>query len=111
MGATVDEIAAYQTEQSRENADVLVKALEEGSVDLLTFTSSSTVKNFKPLLPAEKFEGLIKGVSVACIGPITADTARDLGFTVHVEAQEYTIDGLCQAIVQYYAGEHDDDDE
>ncbi len=103
MGATVDEIAAYETEQARDNVDVLIKGLEEGSIDILTFTSSSTVRNFKALLPPERFESLIKGVMVASIGPITADTARELGFKVHIEAKEYTIPGLCQAILQHFA--------
>ena len=102
MGAVVDEIAVYQTEQVRENRDMLIKHLGEGSIDLLTFTSSSTVRNFKALLPPERFESLIEGVCVATIGPITADTARELGFKVDITAQDYTIDGLCEAIVEYY---------
>jgi len=102
MGAIVDEIAAYQTEQARENVDVLIRRLEEGSIDLLTFTSSSTVRNFKALLPPERFESLIKGVTVAAIGPITAETARELGFKVDIMAQDYTIDGLCEAILRHY---------
>ncbi len=103
MGAVVDEIAVYQTEQARENADMLVKHLEQRSVDLVTFTSSSTAKNFKKLLPSERFEELIQGLTVASIGPITTDTAKKLGFNVDIEAQEYTIDGLCKAILDYYA--------
>ncbi len=102
MGAAVDEIAAYQTEEARENVDVLIKRLEEGSIDLLTFTSSSTVRNFKALLPPERFGSLIEGVTVATIGPITADTARELGFKVDIMARDYTIDGLCEAIIQHY---------
>ena len=102
MGAVVDEIAVYRTAQARENVDVLIKRLGAGSIDLLTFTSSSTVRNFKALLPPERFESLIKGVRVATIGPITADTARELGFKVDVSAQDYTIDGLCEAILQHY---------
>jgi len=102
MGAVVDEVAAYQTEQALENVDVLIKRLEEGSVDLLTFTSSSTVRNFKAILQAERFESLIKGVTVASIGPITTDTARELGFKVDIIAQNYTIDGLCEAIIEHY---------
>jgi len=104
MGAIVDEIAAYQTEQARENVDVLIKRLEEDSIDLLTFTSSSTVRNFKALLPHDRFESLIKGVTVASIGPITADTAKELGFKVDIMAQDYTIDGLCEAILKHYGG-------
>jgi uroporphyrinogen III methyltransferase/synthase len=103
MGALVDEIAAYQTQQAGENKDVLIKRLEEGSVDIVTFTSSSTVKNFKALLPAHRFESLIQGVTVASIGPITSDTARELGFEVDITAKDFTIPGLCEAILQHYA--------
>ncbi len=103
MGATVDEIPAYQTEQARENVDVLIRRLEDRSVDILTFTSSSAARNFKALLPPERFERLIEGVTVASIGPITANTARELGFKVDIEATEYTIPGLCDAILQHFA--------
>jgi uroporphyrinogen III methyltransferase/synthase len=103
MGATVDEIPVYQTEQCRDNVDVLINRLAEHSVDMVTFTSSSTVRNFKALLPPEGFESLIQGVTVASIGPITSETARELGFTVHIEAQDFTIPGLCDAIVQHYS--------
>ncbi len=102
MGATVDEIAAYQTEQVTDNVDLLINRLEERTVDLVTFTSSSTVKNFKAALPPDKFETLMEGVKVASIGPITADTARELGLHVDIEATEYTIPGLCQAILGHY---------
>ena len=103
MGATVDEVPAYQTEQCRDNVDLLINHLGRHTIDMVTFTSSSTVRNFKTLLPPERFESLIEGVTVASIGPITSDTARDLGFTVHIEAQDFTIPGLCDAIVQHYS--------
>ena len=101
MGALVDEIAVYRTEQDRQNVDVLISRLEEGSIDVITFTSSSTVRNFKALLPGERFEELIKDVTIASIGPITADTARELGFKVDISAEEYTIPGLCEAILKH----------
>jgi len=103
MGATVDEIASYQTEQVTENVEELVSRLEEHCVDVITFTSSSTVKNFKAALPSEKLEKLMDGVKTACIGPITASTAKELGFNVDIEATEYTIPGLCDAILKHYS--------
>jgi len=103
MGATVDEIIAYRTEQASENVDLLIKRLEEGSVDIVTFTSSSTVKNFKTLLPPDRFESLIERVTVASIGPITTDTAKELGFKVDITAEDFTIPGLCEAILQHYS--------
>jgi uroporphyrinogen III methyltransferase/synthase len=104
MGAEVDEVTTYVTIQDRTNADTLLSGLAEGTVDLVTFTSSSTVKNFKALLPSDPdLKGLMAGVRVASIGPITSDTARDLGFAVHIEAESYTIPGLCEAIQRHFA--------
>jgi uroporphyrinogen III methyltransferase/synthase len=102
MGARVDEVTAYLTEKVRNNTDQLIEQLAAKTVDLITFTSSSTVKNFKALLPAENFKDLIAGVAVASIGPITTDTAAELGFEVQITAESYTIPGLCRAILNYY---------
>jgi uroporphyrinogen III methyltransferase/synthase len=102
MGATVDEIPAYETVKAVGNTDDLVQNLKNNHIDLITFTSSSTVKNFKALLPAENFTKLIQGVTIASIGPITSDTAKELGFDVHITAEDYTIPGLVEAILQYY---------
>jgi uroporphyrinogen III methyltransferase/synthase len=102
MGAVVDDITVYCTKAVNDDADDVLTQLKRRTVDMITFTSSSTVKNFHALLPSEKFEDLMQDVIIATIGPITADTARDLGFEVHIVAESYTIPGLCQAILQYY---------
>lgn len=102
MGAEVDEVTVYGTELVPDHADALLRQLEEDKIDLITFTSSSTVTNFKTLLPSEKFETLMKGVAVASIGPITTDTARKLGFNIEIEAKSFTIPGLCEAICQHF---------
>jgi uroporphyrinogen III methyltransferase/synthase len=102
MGAQVDEIPAYETLKPTENAGDLTKQLEEKRVDLITFTSSSTVKNFKALLPPDSFQKLMQGVVIASIGPITTDTAKQLDFDVHISAEPFTIPGLVEAILQYY---------
>ncbi|MEJ2659075.1 MAG: uroporphyrinogen-III C-methyltransferase [Desulfobacterales bacterium] len=102
MGAVVDEVEAYRTIAVKDNADVVIQRLTERTIHMITFTSSSTAKNFHALLPSEELDHLMKGVTIACIGPITADTARRLGFDVHIVAESYTIPGLCDAIVQYY---------
>jgi len=102
MGAEVDELTAYLTEKVLDNVDLLVKKLEDKTIELITFTSSSTVINFKSLLPPDKFNQLIDGVTIASIGPITTDTALELGFKVDITAESYTIPGLCAAILKYY---------
>ncbi|MFC1830071.1 uroporphyrinogen-III C-methyltransferase [Thermodesulfobacteriota bacterium] len=101
MGALVDEVTAYRTEAVHENRELLLSELEEGAIDIITFTSSSTVTNFKALVPADRFENLMRDVTVASIGPITAETAEKLGFEVHITAESFTIPGLCQAILQH----------
>jgi len=104
MGASVDDIAVYRTVQAADQAEGLLKSLREGDVDMVTFTSSSTVKNFRALLPAnENPADILKGVRVASIGPITTDTALSLGFPVHVTATVFTIPGLCDAVCECFA--------
>jgi len=103
MGAVVDEVTAYCTRAVQDNADLMLTRLKEKTIDLITFTSSSTVKNFHALLPPADLESLMQGVTVASIGPITGDTARNLGFDVHIIAKSFTIPGLCQAIRQHYS--------
>ena len=102
MGGVVDEITAYCTKAVQDNLDLLLTRLKERTIDLITFTSSSTVKNFHALFSPDEIGSLMKDVTIASIGPITADTARNLGFDVHIIADSFTIPGLCQAIQQYY---------
>ena len=103
MGAVVDEVTAYRTHAVKDNTDVLSARLKERSIDMITFTSSSTAKNFRALFPNENLKDLMQGVTIASIGPVTADTARDLGFDVHIIAESYTIPGLCQAILTHFS--------
>jgi uroporphyrinogen III methyltransferase/synthase len=102
MGAAVEEVVAYQTLAVENGADQLLEELKAGRIDLVTFTSSSTVANFRRLIPDALFDGLMENLTVASIGPITSETARRLGFQVDISASAYTIPGLCQAIVEHY---------
>jgi uroporphyrinogen III methyltransferase/synthase len=102
MGARVDEIAVYRTRIARDNVATLLDGLAADNIDCITFTSSSTVKNFKKLIPESDFHKLLDKVKTACIGPITADTAREQGFNVDVMAETYTIPGLVEALIDYY---------
>ena len=91
-GAKVDEVAAYHTVLGQPHPAAF-DALRTG-VDVITFTSSSTVRNFLRLT-----DGLDYGDPlIACIGPVTAATAREMGLHVDVVAKEYTIDGLLEAL-------------
>lgn len=103
QGAAVDEVVAYETVAVPDSAEVLLQHLENRQIDLVTFTSSSTVKNFKALLPPADVDRLMAGVTVASIGPITSDTARELGFKVHISAETFTIPGLVDGILAYFS--------
>jgi uroporphyrinogen III methyltransferase/synthase len=105
MGARVDEVTAYVTKPFIKSKLSLLTELENRSVDCVTFTSSSTATNFRRMIPNERFSDLLQGVTIACIGPITAETARELGFQVHLVAETYTIPGLTEAIIAYFRGQ------
>ena len=101
MGAKVDVAPAYQTVLPRVKSDALVKRLNSENIDVLTFTSSSTVKNFLALT-GEALLPKIKKTRIACIGPITAKTAEEAGLKVDILPPEYTVASLLDAIEDYY---------
>ena len=101
MGAMVDEITVYHTRPVIDHAERLIEELETNAIDMITFTSSSTVSNFKSLLPEDRFAELVKSATIASIGPITTETAEKLGFKVHITAEKFTIPGLVEAILNH----------
>ncbi len=101
-GAIVDEVVAYRTVLADSPADHVYQMLRQGEIDIVTFTSSSTVRNFVEKIntvgEADSLGDLLNGVMVACIGPVTAETAKELGIKVDVIAEEYTVEGLVKCI-------------
>jgi uroporphyrinogen III methyltransferase/synthase len=102
-GARCDVVEAYRT-VTPEGAGARLGALL-GEVDVVTFTSSSTVRNFLSLLPSGQAHALLRGKVVACIGPITARTALDAGIKADIVAPAFTADELARAIVAWHAEE------
>lgn len=101
QGASVDVVPVYQTEAaevSAEDADALRQALSAGKIDFVTFTSSSTVRNLMKILGGAES---LKHVQTACIGPVTAATAREVGLDPSIVAETYTIDGLVEALLKH----------
>ncbi len=96
MGADVDPVTAYRTVISDASAQDAIEAYADG-IDITTFTSSSSVENLVKLLDGDVTQ--INESLVACIGPITAETAQANGIEVNVMAEEQTIDGLVDAIL------------
>jgi uroporphyrinogen III methyltransferase/synthase len=102
-GAEVIVPPAYESVPSSKGKDELARRLEAGGIDCVTFTASSTVENFVGAFGAAETARLLAGTRVACIGPITAETARKHGLSVDAEAEEYTIPGLVAAVVDLFA--------
>lgn len=102
-GAEVDEIEAYRTVAAHGDAAGLRHELLENKIDMVTFASSSTVSHFAALFRQDDVTKLLAKTGVACIGPITEKTARDMGIRVDAVAKEYTVEGLVRAIVEYFA--------
>src|SRR5436190_1368354 len=92
-GAEVDVVALYETVAESLGADQL-DAIERA--DYVTFTSSSTVRFFMGALDGR---GLPKTARIVSIGPVTSETARELGIDVHAEAERHDIDGLVDALL------------
>ncbi|HEX8141933.1 MAG TPA: uroporphyrinogen-III synthase [Pyrinomonadaceae bacterium] len=102
-GARADVIAAYRTVQPHSAERGRVEALlTGGAVDCITFTSSSTITNFAQMFEATDLSEILKGVTIACIGDITAKTAAQFGLRTDIQPHEYTIPALARAIADHY---------
>ena len=101
QGIDVTVVPAYKTEAGDADKYLVTKLLSDGELDMVTFTSSSTVKNIVKLLGDQAVD-LLKNAKIAAIGPITAETCRQQGLQVDVQAEEYTIAGLIKAIKEAF---------
>ena len=101
QGASVSRALAYQTVIPRGSGAKLTEILAKG-VDVATFSSSSTVRNLCDMLGDVD---RLSNTAIACIGPITAATARELGLKVDIVSERHTIPGMVQAIEEYFSRE------
>ena len=105
LGATVDVIPVYRTIAPAVDVASLTQEFQDGRVAAVTFTSSSTVRNFVELFGGrDVVKPLVAKVVIACIGPITAGTAKEYGLTVTVMSAENTVPALAEAIVKHFKG-------
>jgi uroporphyrinogen III methyltransferase/synthase len=99
-GAEVEILPVYQAVCPPEAGADLTRLFEGEGVDVITFTSSSTVYNFVQAFAEDRLPAILGDAEIACMGPVTADTARKLGLQVSIVAREYTTHGLVQAIAE-----------
>jgi uroporphyrinogen III methyltransferase / synthase len=105
MGALVEVVDAYRTVKPMGDVHKVRDLLAAGEIHMVTFTSSSTVRNFAEMFHSEgdPFALWMEKTAIACIGPVTAKTAEEMGFKVGLTAAEYTIPALAKAIVQFFS--------
>ena len=102
-GADVRAVAAYHTVVGN-GGDDLPRHFWQGDVDVVLFTSASTVHNFVSRLKAESGDaGMLCDVTVACIGPMTAEAAERHELPVQVVAESRTVEGLVQSLKSHFA--------
>jgi uroporphyrinogen III methyltransferase/synthase len=101
VAAQVDVLPVYETKLTQEDGAEIVDLLEKGRLHYLTFSSSSTVENFFALVPADTLRPYVgKGLKICCIGPVTARTLKEYGFTPDIMPEDYTIPALVDALVK-----------
>ncbi|MGA2226444.1 MAG: uroporphyrinogen-III C-methyltransferase [Syntrophobacteraceae bacterium] len=101
-GAQVDVVPAYMTVLPEHDVEKIRMLLSNCEIDCLTFTSSSTVSNFFALISNEDLQHCADRMAVACIGPITAQTAEKFGLKTSIMPSQYTIRGLVDSIVSFF---------
>ncbi len=104
-GAEVTIVPVYQNIPPQGRKKELREQLKSGAIDLVTFTSSSTVTNFLAMVDTttnDELHRLMKNVTIAAIGPITAETVEKNGLAVHIQPERYTIIDMVDAIVEHY---------
>jgi len=99
MGVHVNDLIIYETVLNYEKQAELKQLLKSRSLDIITFTSSSTVTNFVELLEGTGWRDWLDHTQIVCIGPITEKTALEAGMNVDIVAKEYTIAGIIEAII------------
>lgn len=104
-GAEVTVAPCYRTLPRPEAGDEIRGLLEGGELDCITFASSSSVRAFVECVGSSRAREMARGVTIVCIGPVTAETAEECGMRVDVIAQEHSIPGLVRALVEYASRE------
>lgn len=99
IGIAVDELVVYKTISEDKMPQDVLEMLKAGNIDYITFTSSSTAKNFAKLAGGTT-SNILSKTKICSIGPITSKTLNELGYKVDIEAKEYTTDGLLKTIIK-----------
>lgn len=106
VGAIVDEIVIYQTYFPEESKQLLIEKLTNKSIDILTFTSPSTIDHLMEVVKENKLEPLLNDCIIGCIGPITVERAKHYDLRVHSSPEVYTVHHMLKSIIAYIQSRH-----
>jgi uroporphyrinogen III methyltransferase/synthase len=102
LGARVDVVTAYENRKPSSDVNRVRKLLDERKISAITFTSSSTVHNFVEIIGKKEYKSLLNGVTVACIGPVTAKTAQEYDIKTDIMPKDYTIPALVNEMADFF---------
>lgn len=103
LGATVNAITVYETKAPRQrDINKVRQLLLEDKIDVATFTSPSTFKNFISLFPPIEVKALLRKTKIAVIGPVTAHAIKEAGLEADIVSKESTIESLVQSIEDFF---------
>jgi uroporphyrinogen III methyltransferase/synthase len=102
-GARVDVVTAYRTVVPEDLDRGRLSAMLAGSADCIAFTSSSTVKNLALLFDTHDLSKILSGVTIACIGDVTAATAEEFGLKAQIQPPQSNVKALAKAIADHYS--------
>ncbi|MBI4377698.1 MAG: uroporphyrinogen-III C-methyltransferase [Nitrospinae bacterium] len=105
MGAEIDVVDVYKTVKPAERVDSIKEMLKNRDIDVVTFTSSSTVKNFISYFENGDRRKFLEDVIIACLGPVTAMTVEECGLKSDIVSDEYTIERFTEKIIEYFEGD------
>lgn len=107
QGAVVDVVTAYRTVNSGRKRSDLEPLIEAGKVDVITFTSPSTVTNFIDIMGKDFI--MAPRIKIACIGPVTAAAVKKAGLNIDIIQERYTVPGLVETMADFFAGQGNED--
>jgi uroporphyrinogen-III synthase len=101
QGAVVDELVIYETYMPEESGHTLAELLNRSSLDILAFTSPSTIDHFMESVHSYGLENKIGDSIVACIGPVSKRKAEQHGLCVHACPDKYTVEDMMESVIEY----------
>ncbi|MFC4320974.1 uroporphyrinogen-III synthase [Litchfieldia salsa] len=102
FGGIVDDLVIYDNDENVSEKDRLQEFLSQQQIDVITFTSPSTVRNFVKLVDGLPWREWLRRIDIVCIGPVTKEALQQFEIDVHVCPSEYTTDSMLTELISYY---------